>query len=115
MFTGAAAGTRQSASNEVVSWTSCYCSRLACAGLTTHGGVAQDKTLMLDNPVAARPRSAEAAAAQRRRRLRQRPASARTLRALGLVKLPEAERRQAHSRPGLLPCCGHVLPIVFTN
>ena len=48
---------------------------------------------MLDNPVGAKPKSAEAAAAQRRKRLQERPASARTLRALGLAKLPEAERR----------------------
>ena len=65
---------------------------------------------MLDNPVAARPKSAEAVAAQRRKCLRERPASARTLRALGLAKLPEAERRQAHSRLYVLPCFGDVLP-----
>ena len=79
-------------------------------GVTECGGVAQDKTLMLDNPVAAKPKSAEAAAAQRRRRLRERPASARTLRALGLAKLPEAERRQAHGRLHVLPCFANMLP-----
>lgn len=68
---------------------------------------------MLDNPMVAKPKSAGAAAAQRRKRLRERPASARTLRALGLAKLPEAERRQAHSRLYVLPCFGHVLPICF--
>ena len=76
------------------------------------GLVAQDKTLMLDNPVAARPKSAEAVAAQRRKCLRERPASARMLRALGLAKLPEAERRQAHSRLYMLPCLEMCCPLL---
>ncbi len=57
-------------------------------------GTAQDKTLMLDNPVVATSASAAAAAAARRRgRQRRRPASSRTLRKLSLAQLPGDERR----------------------